>query len=57
MCEAIVRGDVQGIATLVGRRLGKTLTIKRRVWNLTMLTIDSQDKKKTLEDDRFMPSL
>ena len=53
-----VRGDVQGIATLLGRRLGKTLTIKSRVWDLAMFTIDTQDKKKmTSEDDRFMPSL
>ena len=53
-----VRGDVQGIATLLGRRLGKTLTIKSRVWDLEMFTIDTQDKKKmTSEDDRFMPSL
>ena len=53
-----VRGDVQGIATLLGRRLGKTLTINSRVWDLAMFTIDTQDKKKiTSEDDRFMPSL
>ena len=53
-----VRGDVQGITTLLGRRLGKTLTIKNRVWDLEMFTIDTQDKKKmTSEDDRFMPSL
>ena len=53
-----VRGDVQGIATLLGRRLGKTLTIKSRVCDLAMFTIDTQDKKKiTSEDDRFMPSL
>ena len=40
-CEAIV----QGITTLVGRRLGKTLTIKLRVWDLAMFTNDTQDKK------------
>ena len=40
-----MRGDVQGITTLVGTRLGKTLTIKLRVWDLAMLTNDTQDKK------------
>ena len=44
-CEAIVRGDVQGITTLVGRRLGKTLTIKLRVWDLAMFTNYTQDKR------------
>ena len=44
-CEAIVQGDVQGITTLVGRRLGKTLTSKLRVWDLAMFTNDTQDKK------------
>ena len=41
-CEAIVRGDVQGITTLVGRRLGQTFTIKLRVWDLAMFTNDAQ---------------
>ena len=27
-------------------KTGKTLTIKRRVWNLALFTIESQDKKK-----------
>ena len=44
-CEAIVRGDVQGMTTLVGRRLGKTLTIKLRVWDLAMFTNYTQDKR------------
>ena len=39
--------DVQGITTLIGRRLGKTLTIKLRVWDLAMFTNDTQDKKDT----------
>ena len=39
-----MRDNVQGIATLVGRRLGKTLTIKHKVWDLAMFTIDRQDK-------------
>ena len=42
-CEAIV----QGITTLKGRRLGKTLTIKLRIWDLAMFT----------KKDAFMPSL
>ena len=46
-CEVIVWGDMQGITTLVGRRLGKTLTIKCRVWDLAMFTIDTQDKKRS----------
>ena len=41
----------------VGRRLGKTLTIKRKVWDLAMFMIDMQNQTKTPEDDRFMPSL
>ena len=43
----------------IGReKTGKTLTIKRRVWDLALFTIESQDKKeKTPENDRFMPSL
>ena len=45
-----VQGGVQGIATLVGRRLEKTLTIKRRVWDLAMFTTDTEAKKKTPED-------
>ena len=44
-CKAIVQGDVQGITTLIGRILGKTLTIKLRVWDLAMFTNDTQDKK------------
>ena len=35
-CEATVGDNVQGITTLVGRRLGKALTIKRKVWDLAM---------------------
>ena len=31
----------------IGReKTGKTLTIKRRVWDLALFTIESQDKKK-----------
>ena len=52
-CEAIVQGDVQGITTLVGRRLGKTLTIKLRVWDLATVTNDTGEIKKTPEDDRL----
>ena len=48
-----VRDNVQGIALLVGRRLEKTLTIKCEVWDL----IDTQDKNKMPEDDRFMLSV
>ena len=43
-CKATVRDNVQRIAMLVGRRLGKILTIKRKVWDLAMFTIDTQDK-------------
>ena len=47
-CEATVQDNVQGITTLVGRRLGKTLTIKRKaeVWDLAMFMIDTQDKRR-----------
>ena len=40
-----LRSDVQGITTLVGRRLGQTLTIKLRVWDLAMFANDTQDKR------------
>ena len=45
-CEAMVQGDLQGITTLVGRRLGKTLTIKLRVWDLPMFTNNTQEQKR-----------
>ena len=36
-------------STLVERRLGKTLSIKHRVWDLVMFTIDMQNEKRSQE--------
>ena len=52
-----MRDNIQGITMLVGRRLGKTLTIKCKVWDLAMVTIDTQDKIRRQKMIDFMPSL